>query len=128
MGFDVREGCPPPLLAFLGLSEPALAAEPCPHVNEIESLRVVRKVMDSVAAALAFRALGYVCGGVPSPSRSDVDGRLPTGITHQADGTGCWEAPAPVPALTDLTQQLDRPRPIMLKFGVQVKGGTTMCL
>jgi hypothetical protein len=62
------------LLAFLGggeRSEPALAAEPCPHVNGIESLRVVRKVMDGVAAALAFRALGYVCGGgtKPKPKR-----------------------------------------------------------
>ena len=28
-GFDVREGCSPPLLAFLGMSEPALAVEPC---------------------------------------------------------------------------------------------------
>jgi hypothetical protein len=37
----------------------------------IESLRVVRKAMDSVAAALAFRALGYVCGGgtKPKPKR-----------------------------------------------------------
>jgi hypothetical protein len=65
------------LLAFLGLSEPALAAEPCPHVNEIESLRVVRKVMDGVAvslpllaglaAALGFRALRYACGGSTKP-------------------------------------------------------------
>jgi hypothetical protein len=70
------------LLAFLGLSEPALAAEPCPHVNGIESLRVVRKVMDGVAAALAFRALGYVCGGGSKEAQAeagsdvDVDGRL----------------------------------------------------
>ena len=47
----MREGWAP-LLAFLDVDDPALAAEAFPHENDIESLRAVRAAMDVVAIGL----------------------------------------------------------------------------
>ena len=49
--FDVREGWAP-LLAFLEVDDANLAAEPFPRVNDVQSLKTVRKVMDFVALFL----------------------------------------------------------------------------
>ena len=71
LAFDVREGWVP-LLAFLGVSDPALAAEPFPHVNEIESLRVVRKVGDGQRGRRARLQGPWLClrrGTKPKPKR-----------------------------------------------------------
>merc|ERR1712113_845975 len=47
--FDVRSGWAP-LLGFLGVDDPLLAAEPFPRVNDRASLETVRSVMDVLAA------------------------------------------------------------------------------
>ena len=49
--FDVREGWAP-LLAFLDVDDPNLAAEPFPRVNDVQSLKTVRRVMDGIALFL----------------------------------------------------------------------------
>ena len=49
--FDVREGWAP-LLAFLEVDDKKLAAEPFPRVNDVQSLKTVRKVMDFIALFL----------------------------------------------------------------------------
>ena len=51
MIFDVREGWAP-LLAFLDVDDPNLAAEPFPRVNDVQSLKTVRRVMDFIALFL----------------------------------------------------------------------------
>jgi len=53
IAFDVRQGWAP-LLTFLEIDDPQLAAEPFPRVNDIESLKTVRRVMDIVAISLPF--------------------------------------------------------------------------
>ena len=49
--FDVREGWAP-LLKHLEVDDPNLAAEPFPRVNDVQSLKTVRKVMDLIALFL----------------------------------------------------------------------------
>lgn len=49
--YDVRSGWVP-LLRFLGIDDPALAAEPFPRVNDRKSLETVRLVMDVLAVGL----------------------------------------------------------------------------
>jgi len=51
IAFDVRQGWAP-LLDFLQIHDTNLADKPLPHVNDIESLRMVRRVMDIVAISL----------------------------------------------------------------------------
>ena len=52
---DVSEGWAP-LLAFLEVDDPKLASEDFPRVNDVQSLKTVRKVMDHSALppALAY--------------------------------------------------------------------------
>ena len=49
--FDVRQGWAP-LLAFLEVDDPKLVKEPFPRVNDVQSLKTVRKVMDVMALFL----------------------------------------------------------------------------
>ena len=49
--FDVREGWAP-LPTFLEVDDPKLASEEFPRVNDVQSLRTVRKVMDVIALFL----------------------------------------------------------------------------
>ena len=49
--FDVREGWAP-LLAFLEVDDAKLASEEFPRVNDVQSLKTVRKVMDVIALFL----------------------------------------------------------------------------
>ena len=51
MIFDVREGWAP-LLAFLEVDDAKLASEEFPRVNDVQSLKTVRKVMDFMALFL----------------------------------------------------------------------------
>jgi len=68
LAFDVRQGWEP-LLSFLQLENQypelliAADAEPFPNVNDIESLKMVRKVMDIIAIGLPFwlLLLGWLC-------------------------------------------------------------------
>lgn len=49
--FDVRQGWAP-LLRFLEVDDETLAAQPFPRVNDFQSLKTVRKVMDGIALFL----------------------------------------------------------------------------
>merc|ERR1712194_228088 len=49
--FDVRSGWAP-LLTFLGIEDPELAASPFPNVNDRSSLQTVRRVLDILGAGL----------------------------------------------------------------------------
>ena len=51
MIFDVREGWAP-LLKHLEVDDAQLVKEPFPRVNDVQSLKTVRKVMDFIALFL----------------------------------------------------------------------------
>jgi hypothetical protein len=72
LAFDVRQGWAP-LLKFLEIDDPILANEIFPNVNDVDSLRTVRRVLDGVALGLplwlglvlylALRGVRYAFGG-----------------------------------------------------------------